>query len=82
MERAERLYNDGVIPKQQYEIAGTNYKNSQKSLEEWEANLNLLLNSPTKEEIQEAAAALQEGKTLLKGAEENLKITEQACKSI
>lgn len=80
LDRAERLYNDGVIPKQQYEIAGTNYKNSQKSLEEWEANLNLLLNSPTKEEIEESEAALQEGKTLLKGAEENLKITEQACK--
>jgi len=79
-ERAERLYNDGVIPKQQYEIAGTNYKNSQKSLEEWEANLNLLLNSPTEEELEQAEAALEEGKALLKGAEENLKITKQACK--
>ena len=80
LERGERLYNDGVIPKQQYEIAQTNYKNSQKSLEEWEANLNLLLNSPTKEEIEQAEAALQEGKAILKGAEENLKITKEACK--
>ena len=71
--RAKNLYEEGVIPWQEYEVSETKLKDSKALLDSSNAALELLLNSPTEEETSQAEALLEEGKAALKGAERSLK---------
>jgi HlyD family secretion protein len=59
-ERAAHLYERTLIAAQEYDAAQTAYEVAQRKFKEAEAHLNLVVEGPRKEQIQQARAALAE----------------------
>jgi membrane fusion protein YbhG len=59
-ERAAHLYERTLIAAQEYDAAQTTYEVAQRKLKEAEAHLNLVVEGPRKEQIQQARAGVAE----------------------
>lgn len=72
MERAKKLYEEGAVSRQEYEFAETKVEDAQALLDSARSSLDLLLNSPTDEEVKQGEAAVEEAEAALTGAESSL----------
>ncbi len=71
LERAQQLYEQGAIPKQQLDAQRTAYESAQAQLRQAEEALSLVREGPRQEEIEAAEQAVKQAQEALRQAELN-----------